>query len=119
VSGRLSRFHPAVADALDRLTPDRQQAVAGALADLALTETGVSVPTVSAEEIERLVERFDAMPPGTWTVDGRAVTSQAMAAAASAVYWVVRQPAEPADAVFEAIQAIGDESRILGIVRAG
>jgi hypothetical protein len=119
VSGRLSRFHPAVADALDRLTLDRQQAVAGTLASLALIETGVSAPTLSVEEIERLVERFDAMPTGTWMVDGRAVTSQAMSAAASAVYWVVRRPADPADAVFEAIQAIGDESRVLEIVRAG
>lgn len=119
MSNRLSRFHPGVADALDRLAPDRQQAVAGALADLALTETGVSVPTLSAEEIERLVERFDAMPPATWTVGGREVTSQAMSAAASAAYWAVRRPAEPADAVFEAIQAIGDESRVLEIVRAG
>lgn len=116
---RLSRSHPAVAEALDRLTPDRQQAVAGALAELALTETGVTVPTLSADELERLVERFDTLPARTWAVAGREVSGRAMSAAASAAYWVVRRPAEPADAVYEAIQAICDETRVLEIVRAG
>jgi hypothetical protein len=119
VSSRLSRLHPGIAEALDRMAPDRQQAVAAALVDLALTETGVNVPTPSAEEIERMVERFDAMPPGPWTVNGREVTGHRMSAAASAAYWVVRRPSEPADAVFEAIEAIGDASRVLDIVRAG
>jgi hypothetical protein len=91
---------------LAKLPEDRRTAVAGAATDLAVEVTGVQLPSLDPDVIENLVEVLNASAP-------------AQARAASAAFYMARRPAEPDEAIYEAITAIGSEPKILAIVQAG
>jgi len=115
---RLAQQSPVLALPLSSLDPERQVVVARAAAEVAVEASGVSIPTTEAGALTALVEALDTV---AWDLQDegneRYPSAFAQARAANAVLFTVQ--GEPAEAVYEAVAALGDDATVLAIIEAG
>ena len=119
-SSRLHLQYPHVAALLEHFSRDRQSALAEAAAVLACEMAGVSPPARQASVLETLVQTMDETAWDLQDTDSSDYpTAFASARAINAWLYLAEDcPPDPAEAIYEAIAAIGSETPVVALLKA-